>query len=94
LAFSFVDVRRRNARRRNAARKVSWLMFIKSYLGALAGGDSFTVEVRRGLGLVRYFVFFVIDIGTRRVHIAGISDSPSEAWMKQVTLELLLALRR
>jgi len=34
-------------------------------------------------GLIRYFVFFVVDIGTRRVNIAGITCQPCEAWMQQ-----------
>jgi putative transposase len=46
------------------------------------------VEVLRGFGLVRYWVMFVIDVGTRRVHIAGITDQPCEAWMKQVARNL------
>jgi transposase InsO family protein len=33
-------------------------------------------------------VFFVIDIGTRHVHIAGITNQPSEAWMKQIARNL------
>jgi transposase InsO family protein len=65
-------------------RHTSWHTFIKSHLGAIAGADFFTVEVLRGFGLVRYYVFFVIDIATRRVHIAGISSQPNEAWLKQV----------
>ena len=60
-------------------RHTSWSTFIKSHLGAIAGADFFTVEVLRGFGLVRYYVFFVIDIATRRVHIAGITNQPSEA---------------
>ena len=39
-------------------------------------------------GLVRYVVFFVIDIKTRRVEIAGITDAPSEVWMKQMARNL------
>jgi hypothetical protein len=39
-------------------------------------------------GIVRYFVLFLIDIGTRRVHIAGITNQPSEAWMKQIARHL------
>jgi len=69
-------------------RHTSWHGFIKSHLGAIAGADFFTVEVLRGFGLIRYYVFFVIDIGTRRVQIAGISDRPSEAWMKQIARNL------
>ena len=65
-------------------RRTSWHTFIKSHLGAIAGADFFTVEVLRGFGLVRYYVFFVINIATRRVHIAGITNQPSEAWMKQI----------
>jgi hypothetical protein len=57
-------------------------------LGAIAGADRFTVEVLRGFGLVRYWVMFVIDIGTRRVHIAGITDQSSELWMKRTAREL------
>ena len=36
------------------------------------------------MGLVRYVVFFVIDIESRRVEIAGITRAPHEAWMKQI----------
>ena len=69
-------------------RHPSWHTFIRSHLGAIAGADFFTVEVLRGFGLVRYWIFFVIDIGSRRVHIAGITDQPSEAWMKQIARNL------
>src|SRR5664279_3649516 len=69
-------------------RHTSWRSFIKSHLGSIAGADFFTVEVLRGWGLVRYYVFFIIDIGTRRVQIAGITNQPSEAWMKQIARNL------
>jgi hypothetical protein len=69
-------------------RHTSLRTFIKSHLGVIAGADLFTVEVLRGFGLVRYFVFFVIDIGTRRVHVAGMTSRPSEAWMKQMARNL------
>jgi transposase InsO family protein len=65
-------------------RSANWHTFIKSHLGAIVGADFFTVEVLRGFGLVRYYVLFVLDIGSRRVHVAGITDQPSEAWMKQM----------
>jgi hypothetical protein len=38
----------------------------------IAATDFFTVEVLRPWGLVRYAVLFVIDLETRRVHLAGI----------------------
>ena len=64
-------------------RHTSWATFIRSHSGAIAGADFFTVEVLTPFGMVRYFVLFVIDIGSRRVRIAGISNQPCEAWMKQ-----------
>jgi putative transposase len=69
-------------------RRARWHTFIRSHLGAIAGADFFTVEVLRGFGLVRYWVFFIIDIGTRRVHIAGITNQPCEAWMTQIARNL------
>ena len=69
-------------------KRTSWRTFIQSHFGAIAGADFFTVEVLTPFGLVRYFVFFVIDIGSRRVHIAGISNQPCEVWMKQIARNL------
>ena len=69
-------------------RKTSWKTYIKAHLGAIAAADFFTVEVLTLRGLVRYFVFFVIDIETRRVEIAGITPSPSGAWMMQIARNL------
>ncbi len=37
---------------------------------------------------MRYVVFFVIDIKTRRVEIAGITSSPHEVWMRQMARNL------
>lgn len=63
-------------------------MFIKAHLGENAGADFFTVEVLTLRGLVRYFVFFVVDIETRRVETAGITDAPSGEWMRQIARSL------
>jgi transposase InsO family protein len=46
------------------------------------------VEVLTLRGLARYFVFFVIDIETRRVEIAGITNAPSGKWMQQIARNL------
>jgi transposase InsO family protein len=40
-------------------------------------------------GLVRYHVFFLIDLASRKVEIGGITSSPSGAWMKQIARNLL-----
>ena len=50
----------------------------------LAAADFFTVEVWGPRGLVTFYVFFVIELATRRIEIAGITPSPNEAWMMQI----------
>src|SRR5258708_4898662 len=61
-----------------------WKTFIKAHVGAIAAMDFVDVGVLSLAGLVRYSVVFVIDIKTRRVHIAGIVRQAHGAWMKQV----------
>jgi len=39
-------------------------------------------------GTLRYIVFFVIEIKTRAVEIAGIEVDPGGEWMKQVARNL------
>ncbi len=63
---------------------LSWSAFLRAHWGAIAAADFFSVEVVTVGGLVRYFVFFVIDLKTRSVHVAGLSNSPDGAWMAQV----------
>ena len=50
--------------------------------------DFFTVEAVTWAGLVRYHVLVVVDLATRRVEIAAISDQPHEAFMKQIVRNL------
>lgn len=61
-----------------------WATFLKAHMGAIVGADFFTVEVVTLLGLVRYYVFFMIDLATRRV--AGVLD---ESDVTRAYLELL-----
>jgi hypothetical protein len=42
--------------------------------------DFFTVET---LTLRRYYVLFFIELGNRRVHLAGCTTNPSGAWVTQ-----------
>ena len=55
-----------------------WKTFLKAHFGVIAATDFFTVEVLTFTGLVRYVVLFVIDLESRRVHIAGVV--PPTAW--------------
>src|SRR5215469_8484226 len=47
-------------------------------------GRSITVEVLTWRGLVTYYVLFFIDLESRRVSIAGITDHPEACWVRQV----------
>ncbi len=70
-------------------RQTPWASFIEEHLGAIAAADFFNVEVLTWKGLVRFYVFFVIDIATRKVEIAGISRSPDGLWMDQIARNLV-----
>ncbi|MFN2202777.1 MAG: integrase core domain-containing protein [Caldilineaceae bacterium] len=69
-------------------RKTTWKQFLKQHWDVLAATDFFTVEVWRPVGLVRYHVLFVMEVSSRRVHIAGIIHNPFGDWMEQVARNL------
>ncbi|MDP8989214.1 MAG: integrase core domain-containing protein [Acidobacteriota bacterium] len=69
-------------------RKTTWREFLAAHWEMIAAADFFMVEVWTRAGLVRYMVFFVIDLATRRVHVAGIHHNPDSAWMNQVSRNL------
>jgi transposase InsO family protein len=62
----------------------TWKEFIRTYLDVLVATDFFTAEVWTLGGLVTYYVLFFIRLGTREVHVAGVTPHPNEAWMVQV----------
>lgn len=62
----------------------TWKTFLSSHWGTIAAADFFTVEVLTWHGLVRHVVFFVIDLSTRKVEIAGITSQPNGSWMQQI----------
>ena len=50
----------------------------------IAAADFFTIEVWAPRGLVTFYVFFAIELATRKIEIAGITTGPNEAWMMQI----------
>ena len=68
--------------------RTPWKTFLQAHWEGLAAADLFTVEVLTLAGLRRYFVFFVIELKTRRVHIAGIHPQPDGQWMEQMARNL------
>jgi transposase InsO family protein len=62
----------------------TWKEFIRSHLDVLVATDFFTTEVWTLGGLVTFYVLFFIELGSRRVHMAGVTLHPHAQWMVQV----------
>ena len=65
-------------------RQTTWSTFIKSHWDVLAAVDFTTVEVWTKRGLVTFYLLFVMELKTRRVHFAGSTANPNSSWMRQV----------
>jgi transposase InsO family protein len=69
----------------------TWQEFIRTHMDVLVATDFFTAEVWTLGGLVTYYVLFFIHLGSRQVHIAGITPHPNATWMmpiaRNVTME-------
>lgn len=64
-------------------KRMNWTTFIKAHFESLAACDFFSVEAWTTKGLKRFMVFFVVDVSTRKVQIAGVREDPDEDWMVQ-----------
>jgi putative transposase len=65
-------------------RTTTWTEFIRTHLDVLVATDFFTAEVWTLGGLVTYYVLFFIRLGSREIHVAGVTPHPNEAWMVQM----------
>ena len=59
------------------------------YKQQLIACDFFTVET---LFLQTLYVFFFIELGTRRVHLAGCTTNPDNGWVTQQARQLVWQL--
>jgi transposase InsO family protein len=67
----------------------SWTQFLRTQAAATLACDFLTVET---VGLTRLYVFFVVELEHRRVHLAGITAHPTGAWVTQAARNLLMDL--
>jgi putative transposase len=59
---------------------LSWRAFLRAQAQSMFAVDFFTVENVR---LQRLYVLFFIELGSRRVHLAGCTANPSGGWVTQ-----------
>jgi hypothetical protein len=58
----------------------SWRAFLRRQAASMLACDFFTVET---ISLRRFYVLFFIELGSRRVQLAGCTTNPSGAWVTQ-----------
>src|SRR2546428_662376 len=59
---------------------VRWRGFLRQQGGGVLACEFFAVET---VTLGRYYVLFFVEVGSRRVHLAGCTTNPSGAWVTQ-----------
>ena len=63
----------------------TWREFVRAHRHSLLAVDFFTVET---MWLQRLYVLFFIELGSRRVHLAGCTPNPSAPWVIQHARQL------
>lgn len=64
-------------------RPTTWRTFLRAHWPALVAADFFTTEVWTARGLVTYYTVFIIELQSRRVHVAGSTRYPDETFVVQ-----------
>src|SRR6266516_4677733 len=59
---------------------LTWRAFLRAQAASMLAVDFFTVET---VSLERLYVLFFIELGSRRVHVAGCTANPTGAWVAQ-----------
>ncbi len=65
----------------------NWSEFIRSQAESILACDLFTVET---VFLRTLYVLFFIEVGSRRIHIRGVTRNPDSAWVTQQARNLFM----
>ena len=73
-----------------AQQSSTWRAFLRQHQQQLLVGDFFTVET---VWLKTVYVLFFIEIGTRKIHLAGCTMHPTATWVIQQARQLVWKLQ-
>jgi len=71
-------------------RELSWAQFLRQQASGIIACDFLTVDT---IWLKRFYVLFFIELGSRRVHLAGVTANPDSAWVAQQARNLAMTLQ-